>query len=425
MPPWKGDYHHDLNTQLSYWPCYTSNHIDLGEGYLNWLWDNYPTFVKYTKAYFGTKGLNVPGVTTLTGEPMGGWIQYAFGPTVSGWLAQHFYLHWRYTMDRNFLEEKAYPWFREVAIYLDEVSETGEGGYRKLPISSSPEFHDNSREAWFGSTTNFDLAIIRFVYAKAEELALELGKKDEAAKWKALLSQWPDLAVDGKTGLMVAPGEPYSVSHRHFSHLMAIHPLGLINWSDGEKERAIIRNTIENLQKQGTSAWVGYSFSWLGNLQARMLDGEGAAETLRIFATSFCLPNSFHVNGDQSGKGYSNATYRPFTLEGNFAFAAGLQEMLLQSHEGFIRLFPAIPDDWEKASFEGFRAQGGVSVSASIKKDTVVETTLQSEKDVVVRLMNPFDGDCWVEGVHLYDGEIYERTIKKGEKARLSFKNSR
>ncbi len=328
-------------------------------------------------------------------------------------------------MDRNFLEEKAYPWFREVAIYLDEVSETGEGGYRKLPISSSPEFHDNSREAWFGSTTNFDLAIIRFVYAKAEELALELGKKDEAAKWKALLSQWPDLAVDGKTGLMVAPGEPYSVSHRHFSHLMAIHPLGLINWSDGEKERAIIRNTIENLQKQGTSAWVGYSFSWLGNLQARMLDGEGAAETLRIFATSFCLPNSFHVNGDQSGKGYSNATYRPFTLEGNFAFAAGLQEMLLQSHEGFIRLFPAIPDDWEKASFEGFRAQGGVSVSASIKKDTVVETTLQSEKDVVVRLMNPFDGDCWVEGVHLYDGEIYERTIKKGEKARLSFKNSR
>ena len=92
LPPWKGDFHHDLNTQLSYWPAYSSNHLDLEEGFLNWLWKYRETFKKFTKTYFGTSGMNVPGVSTLTGEPMGGWIQYSFGPTVGCWLSQHFYL---------------------------------------------------------------------------------------------------------------------------------------------------------------------------------------------------------------------------------------------------------------------------------------------------------------------------------------------
>ena len=94
LPPWKGDFHHDLNTQLSYWPAYSSNHLDLEEGFTDWLWNNRETFKQYTKSYFETDGLNVPGVSTLTGQPMGGWIQYAFGPTVSAWLAQNFYQHY-------------------------------------------------------------------------------------------------------------------------------------------------------------------------------------------------------------------------------------------------------------------------------------------------------------------------------------------
>ena len=119
------------------------------------------TFKKYTKEYFESDGLAVPGVTTLTGDPMGGWIQYSFGPTVSGWLAQHFYLHWRYSMDRKFLEDKAYPWISDVALFYNQISVKDKNGMRKLPISSSPEIHDNSRDAWFEETTNFDLAIIR------------------------------------------------------------------------------------------------------------------------------------------------------------------------------------------------------------------------------------------------------------------------
>lgn len=414
LPPWKGDFHHDLNTQLSYWPSYSANHLDLGKGFLNWLRRNYPAFKKYTEDYFQSGGVNVPGVTTLDGEPMGGWIQYSFGPTVSAWLSHHFYLHWRYSMDRKFLEEEAYPWFRDVAVFLDDISEKSGSGLRKLPISSSPEIHNNSRKAWFGQTTNFDLANIRFVYTKAAELAKELGYAEDERNWRRILSEWPEYAVD-HTGLMIAPEEPFAESHRHFSHLMAIHPLGLINWSGGEKSRDVIRKTVENLKTTGSSAWVGYSFSWLGNLQARMLDGDGAAKTLGVFASNFCLPNSFHVNGDQSGKGFSNFTYRPFTLEGNFAFAAGVQEMLIQSHEGFVRLFPAVPSTWTNASFNGFLAEGAFQISAQLIGENEIKAVVFTEKGGTLKIMNPYDGRCLVNGVALEAGEIWALEIARNE----------
>jgi len=298
LPPWKGDFHHDLNTQLSYWPAYAGNYLDLESGFINWLWQHRDTFKKYTKTYFGTEGLNVPGVTTLTGEPMGGWIQYSLGPTVAAWLAHHFYLHWTYSRDEIFLKERAYPWMKDVAQYLDGISVRDQDGKRKLPISSSPEIFNNSPEAWFRQTTNFDLAMIRWTYGKASELAGELGETSDSLKWRTILNEWPEFALDAEGGLAFAPDQDYTESHRHFSHLVGWHPLGVIDWENGKEDQKIIRSTLNNLEQRGTTWWCGYSFSWLGNLYARAFEGEKAAETLRIFAENFTLPNSFHANGE-------------------------------------------------------------------------------------------------------------------------------
>lgn len=392
LPPWKGDFHHDLNTQLSYWPSYTGNYLGLEKGFLNWLWKYRPAFKKYTHDYFGVEGMNVPGVTTLEGEPMGGWIQYSMGQTVASWLGHHFYLHWKYTMDRDFLEQRAYPWIKDVAVFLDEVSVKGENGKRKLLISSSPEIFNNSREAWFFETTNFDLALIRWTYEKAAELASELGLTGESAHWNKILSEWPEIDVDAETGLTFAPGFPYAESHRHFSHLMAFHPLGLIDVSKGEADRQIIENTLRNLEKNGPDYWTGYSYSWEGNLYARAFDGEKAAEALRIFAECFCLKNSFHVNGDQCKTGHSKFTYRPFTLEGNFAFASGIQEMLIQSHTGVVKLFPAIPANWKDASFNQLRTYGAFLFSAKMQNGAVSKVEITAEKGGKLVLENPFAG---------------------------------
>jgi len=412
LPPWKGDFHHDLNTQLSYWPAYSGNHLDLEKGFLNWLNEYKPVFKKYTKDFYGTNGLNVPGVTTLTGEPMGGWIQYSFGPTVSAWLGQHFYLHWRYSMDCNFLRNEAYPWIKEVAIHFEELSILGEDGKRKLPLSSSPEIHNNTKDAWFDDMTNFDLALIKWTYTHAAELALELGLIKEAEEWKASLKQWPDFAVD-KTGLMFSPSLPVNESHRHFSHLMAIHPLGIIDPNNGAKDLETIKRTIANLESTGSSQWVGYSFSWLGNIKARAFDGEGAAKSLKDFATSFVLPNSFHVNGDQSGTGKSNFKYRPFTLEGNFAFAAGLQEMLIQSHTGTIKLFPAIPKEWMTVGFSQLRTEGAFLVSSRKEAGIIKWVRIISEKGGTLRIENPFKNkDISIDDSHRYVWEGNILTIE-------------
>jgi len=390
LPPWKGDFHHDLNTQLSYWPAYSSNHMAQEKGFVDWLQKNRPEFEKYTEQYYQVKGLNVPGVTTLTGQPMGGWIQYSFGPTVSAWLGHHFYLHWRYTMDREFLEKEAYPWIRDVAGFLDNISMTDHNGLRKFPISSSPEIFDNSQKAWFPEMTNFDLGLVRWTFEKAAELANELGKSDEAGKWNKILSQWPQYDIDSTSGFTYAKGVRYDESHRHFSHLIAFHPLGLVDWSKSEKDQEIIRSTIATLDKVGPDYWCGYSWSWLGNIKARAFDGQGAADALKIFALDFCLKNSFHVNGDQSGTGKSKMTYRPFTLEGNFAFASGMQEMLIQSHTGTVHIFPAIPPEWKEVSFDKLRTEGAFLVSSEMKKGEVSEVNIFSEKGGQIHMLNPF-----------------------------------
>lgn len=393
LPPWKGDFHHDLNTQLSYWPAYSSNHMEQETGFITWLQKNRPEFEMYTRQYYGVSGLNVPGVTTLAGQPMGGWIQYSFGPTVSAWLGHHFYLHWRYTMDREFLEKEAYPWIRDVAIFLDELSVTDKNGLNRLPLSSSPEIFNNSRQAWFDQTTNFDLGLARWTFEKAGELAKELGKTDEASKWQKVLSQWPSYDIDPETGFTFIKGVPYNESHRHFSHLIAFHPLGVIDWSNGEEDQKIIKSTIETLDRIGPDWWCGYSYSWHGNLKARAFDGNGAVDALRTFSQYFCLKNSFHVNGDQSKSGKSKFVYRPFTLEGNFAFASGIQEMLLQSHTGIVRIFPAIPDVWKDVSFNKLRTEGAFLISAEMEKAEVIKVEIFSEKGGEIKLLNPFKNE--------------------------------
>ena len=389
LPPWKGDYHHDLNTQLSYWPAYTGNHLTEGMGYLNTLWNQRDTYKRYTRQYFGTEGMNIPGVCTLTGEPMGGWIQYSMSQTVAAWLAQHFYLHWKYSADRTFLKERAYPFLKDVAIYLEQVSEVTPEGVRKLEFSSSPEVFDNSLQAWFSDMTNYDLAMMHFLFKAAAELAHELNLTDESSHWAALEAQLPDYDVDEEGCLTFAKGYPYNESHRHFSHAMAIHPMGLIDWSDGEKSQHIIRATMKRLDEVGPDYWTGYSYSWLANMKARAFDGKGAAQALRTFAECFCLKNTFHANGDQTKSGKSRFTYRPFTLEGNFAFASGIQEMLLQSHTGTIRIFPALPEEWKDVSFGGLRAMGAFLVSAQMEGGEITRVRIYSEKGGMLKIARP------------------------------------
>jgi alpha-L-fucosidase 2 len=361
-----------------------SNHLDLTESYTNFLWRTKKENEAWTKRCFAIAGLNVPGVTTISGKAMGGWIQYSLSPTTVCWLAQHFYWQWKYSMSQDFFYHRLKPYFNEVVTYLQNVIDQKT---HQLPLSSSPEFNDNKISAWFKSFTNYDLALCKYVFAKENEIRLADTTARERKKMLKLNSL-PDFNTD-ETGLTVAPGQDLDVSHRHMSPYMAIYPLCLLD-IERPQEAELITRSLRHLESLGTREWCGYSFSWMASLYARAKLCDSAVRQLQIFATNFCSPNSFHLNGDQRGGQYSSFTYSPFTLEGNFAFAQGIHELLLQVHNDVLEIFPAVPQSWKTVSFHTLRTEGAFLVSASKENGKTISVRILSAHGGKLKIKMPF-----------------------------------
>jgi alpha-L-fucosidase 2 len=225
--------------------------------------------------------------------------------------------------------------------------------------------------------------------------------------------------------LLLDETTPLPGSHRHLSNLMPLHPFNLITADGGERDQRIISASMKDWDSKGTSAWCGYSFSWMACLRARIGDAEAALRNLDIYARAFILRNGFHANGDQTKSGFSSMTYRPFTLEGNFLAMDAVHEMLLQSWNaspgtnapGIIRLFPSTPWRWHDASFEDLRAEGGHRVSARRENNTTTWFRIVAGHDGVVKIRDNFDGRTpqWKRRGVKKVGDNFEVTMKRGE----------
>jgi alpha-L-fucosidase 2 len=398
LPPWKGDYHHDLNTQMSYWAYLTANHLDEGACFLDFLWDRFDVAKTFANEFYGTTGACYPSVMGFDGQPLGGWPQYSLSPTNNAWLAHQFYLHWRYTLDTEFLRQRAYPMCMSIAQCLVGLLEPDVHGKLKLPLSTSPEIHDDQLAAWVIPNSNYDLALMRWLLKAVAEMADTLGFGADAAWSNDIYDKLDDLAIDdisfdGSTrpgSLKIAPDESLTVSHRHFSHIMAIYPLGTLHIENTDYDNAVIDASLRHLDMLGTGLWVGFSFTWMACIAARCGKPERALMMLQLFLKAFVSRNGFHLNGDYKNLGISSWNYRPFTLEANFAAAQAVHEMLLQSWNGTVRIFPAMPEDWLDASFENLRAEGAFLISAKRRAGNTIWIHVVAERDGVLRLRNPF-----------------------------------
>lgn len=384
LPPWKGDYHHDLNTQMSYYPYLKANRLEAGESFLEYLWSLVPQAREFARRFYRADGICLPTVMSIDAQPMCGWPMYSLAPASQIWLCQAFERHYRYTGDREFLVQRAYPYMKETARFMLCILQTDEQGMLRLPVSASPEIHDDTPAAWVTPNSNYDLALLRYLFAQLLELSALVCPGD-AALWRSTLEKLPPLAVNEKGVYRVSPDEDLRESHRHFSHLMAIHPLRLTNYDTAENRR-IIDACILDQELLGTGLWVGFSFAWMAELYAVQGNGEGAAAQLEIFWRYCCSPNGFHLNGDYKCGGFTTWHYRPFTLEGNMCAADALQEMLLFSEGDTIRLFPAIPARFETAEFENFRAQNGLLVSARLEGGRVTCVSIHAQQPCTVTL---------------------------------------
>ncbi len=385
LPPWKGDYHFDLNVQMSYSSYRKANHLPEGEALTDYLWKMKPCAEAFARTFYHSKGLCLPSTMTLTGDALGGWGMYSLSPTNQLWTSLLVERHYRTSGDREFLEKRAYPYLKETAEFIQGLLEKKDGFYY-LPVSSSPEIHDDRLESFVTPNSNYDLALMRCLFQRLQELAEELDNGD-VSQWKEVLRCLPELAVNERGVLRISPDEDLKETHRHFSHAMAVFPLHLIPY-EGEENQRIIDATIAALEGLGTGAWVGFSFAWMAELYAVQRNGNGAAFQLETFWRNHCSVNGFHLNGDYKKRGSSAFHYRPFTLEANFCAADALQEMLLQSENNQLYLFPAIPEEWmeEKVAFHHFRAEKGLQVSAVLEHGEVTALELKTSRPLVIQL---------------------------------------
>lgn len=414
LPPWKGDYHNDLNTQMTYLAAHQAGLDEAMDGWLTFLEERLPEFRRFARDFYGVDGAVIPGVMTLSGKPMGGWGMYSLSPTNGAWVAWSFYHQWRMTGDSTFLAERAYPFVREIGTALLALLERGEDGLLRLPLSSSPEIHDNSIKAFLTPNSTYDAVLLRLTFNALADMAIHLGNQAAAEDWGFAASRVAGPEIDDATGAFkVSPDEDFAVSHRHFSHAMAIHPFKL-----GGTLSPVVGATLDQIASLGTRQWTGYSFAWFAGMLAEAGRGEEAYRYLSDYL-AFTSRNGFHLNGDQSGRGLSDFTYRPFTLEGNFLAMDAIQRMLVNTYDdGSIRIFPAIPTSWADVSFDRLRVEGGWMVSASRQAGTVRSVRITAGPGGQLVLRNPFRAGAAVRWsgarLELHDG-VWIGEVERGK----------
>lgn len=422
LPPWKGDYHHDLNTELTYLSFLKANRLEQGECFLDYLASLTERGRDFARNFYDADGICLPAVMDIDGYALGGWPMYSLSPTNQLWLCQSFERCYAYTGDVEFLRKTAYPFIEQSARCILSLLQEDAEGFYVLPVSSSPEIHDNTQKSFLTPNSNYDQALLLYTFSCLARLADVLGKADDRRLWEATLQKLRPLAVNAAHVLRLSRDEDLRESHRHQSHAMAIYPLRLLDYAR-PKDAEIIDATLQYTASLGSKAYTGYSFAWLAALYAAAKNGEKALEYLEIFWRYFCSVNTFHLNGDYTKQGYSDLTYRPFTLEGNFCALDALQEMLLYAENGVLELFPAVPSAWRDVSFRTLRAWGGVLVSAERRGGKLLRAAFTAENDVSFLLRGTVQDLRFTGG----ESEPTENgmliTLKKGETLSIQTEN--
>jgi alpha-L-fucosidase 2 len=389
MPPWSGEYALNMNIQQSYWPIYTANRLELGEPFYRMFSACLPRWQEQCRQFFGFEGVWSGCCLGPAGERLYGYSGIEVWQGNTAWLAHHYWLHYLYSQDEAFLRDEALPFMELSFLGYANLLEPDEAGVLHVPLGNSPEWGEGSFEAYCRDA-NCDLALIRFLArAIVESYELLGGTASVVERAREVLDTLTDYPREDNH-LMISADGPLSHSHRHHSHLMAIHPLATITMDGSEDERDLIRGSLHDIRKKGPGQWTGWSYPWMSLIASRAGYGNMAWQMLDLYANGFISSNTFHVNGDPRVFGLSLFEYEPMTLEAGFGAAAATMEMLLQSWNGCIRLFPTIPDRWHDAYFANLRAEGAFVVTASLQDGAVVFVQIHSAAGRPCRIHNPF-----------------------------------
>jgi alpha-L-fucosidase 2 len=373
--PWNGDYHLDVNVQMNHWPLEVVNLSELNLPLADLVGNMVPNGQKTAKAYYNADGWIAHVITNIWGftEP-GESASWGVANAGSGWLCNNLWDHYAFTKDVNYLK-KIYPIIKGSAQFYSSVLVADpKTGWMMTAPSVSPEnsfYMANGKTANVTMGPTIDNQIVRELFTNVMEAAKKLGK-DEALQ-KSLqhqLSLLPPAGRISKDGRIMEWIEDYKETdpqHRHISHLYGVYPASLIT-VDGTPDLAEASKKTLNVRGDDGPSW---SIAYKLLFWARLRDGNRA---FKLFRELLKPTQRTDINYGAGGGVYDNllSAGPPFQIDGNFGATAGIAEMLIQSHEGYISLLPAIPDAWKKyGSVKGLKARGNYTLNFSWKNGVI------------------------------------------------------